>query len=127
MTISAGDPVHLELNGAQTPHHSHHRFHRRTRKIVARLLLILAVGIGALAILDFAYNGVMHANCDTDPDHGWLGIRFPDAVCSDHRGIIDERLGYDAYAVVVAVAFFIGSLEISRRIPKRRRDSTRAS
>ena len=127
MTISAGDPVYLKLNGAQTPHHSHHRFCRRTRKIAARVLLVLAIGTGLLAITDFTYQAVMHANCDTDPDHGWFGIRFSDAICEGYRGIIDERLGYDALAVVVAAALLIGSLEISRRIPKRRRDSTRAS
>jgi hypothetical protein len=66
----------------------------------------------------------MHANCDTDPDAGWLGIRFSDATCVGHRGIIDERLRYDASAVVVAATLLIRSLEIFKRIPKQRRDSS---
>ncbi len=124
MTTSAGDPVSLELNGAETSRHSHRRSHRKAKKLAARVLLLLAIGIGILGTTDFTYHAVMHANCDTDPDAGWLGIRFSDEVCMGHRGIIDERLRYDASAAVVAAMLLIGSLEISRRIPKQRRDSS---
>ncbi len=124
MTTPAGGPVHLELNGAQTSRHSHRSSHRKAKKIAARVLLLLAIGIGILGTTDFTYHAVMHANCGTDPDAGWFGSRFSEETCQDSRGPIDERLRYDASAVVVAATLLIGSLEISRRIPKRRRDSS---
>ncbi len=55
MTISSDDSVELEAKVAPPPRLSHHRARRRKR-IAARVLLILALVIGFVAISDFAYN-----------------------------------------------------------------------
>ena len=89
-------------------------------KFAARSVLVLAVVIGMLAISNFAYKAYMYANCSGKGGTNWLGVSFSDEACADHSGPIDESLRYDATAAVVATAFLIGSLQSSRRIPKRR-------
>jgi hypothetical protein len=61
MTTSSEDSVEVEAKTITPPRHSHHNARRR-KKLAARILLILALVIGVLAISDFAYNAYNKAN-----------------------------------------------------------------
>jgi hypothetical protein len=108
-----------EAEAFRSSRHSHRRSHHGVRQ-VARVLRVLALVIGILAISSFAYKAFVNANCSSDPATYWLGIKFSDDTCKNNDPV-DESLRYDAAIAVVAAMVLIGSLEISRRIPKPRR------
>lgn len=125
MTTSPGGPVYLESNGAQTLRPSHRRSHGRAKKIAARVLLVLGLVIGILAVADFAYNAHSKADCYTRGAVDDWGIAAPGVAKSDDCRAeivsLDEFQRLDAAAVVISVALLAWSAVMSRRIRKHRR------
>ena len=125
MTTASEDSVEVEAKTIRRPHLSHHGARHRKR-IAARILLILALVIGVLAISDFAFNAyekasVFDAISDVDRE-GRRVVRDGDVTDTfNWLNHFDELQQLDAAAVVLAAAFLIGSTEISRRIKRHRR------
>ena len=59
-----------------TPRLSRHKASRRKR-IAARVLLVLALIIGVLAVSDFVYNAYKRADCYPTPGDIVGGVRMP--------------------------------------------------
>ena len=122
MTISSDDSVELEAKVAPPPRLSHHRARRRKR-IAARVLLILALVIGFVAISDFAYNAYILTDYvhprSSDPPIGSLGSESGDGgwIATEYTDLMQR----DAVAVLIAVALLVGSTLIFRRVKRHRR------
>src|ERR1017187_6488551 len=123
MTTSSEESAELEAKTITPPRHSHHKSGRRKR-IAARILLILALVIGFLAVSDFVYNACEKANgFDVISVVGENGRRVAqvDPTLAPELIHFEERQQLDAVAAVLAAAFLITSTVISRRIKRHRR------
>ena len=128
MAVFAEDPVYLELNEARPPHHSHHRFRRRTRKIAARILMVLALVIGSIAICNFALSAYTRTSffalISTVDSEGRRVVTGTDSVSLGtltYLSHLDEIQQLNAAAVVLAAACLVGSTLISRTLRKHQR------
>jgi len=114
----------METGAPQTPRHSHHRSRQRKR-LAAKIVLILALVIGGLAVGDFAYNAYMRTNCMTEADTNYWGITSAAQAKSDQCEVEivgrDERMQLDATSALVAVALLMGSIVTSRKLKPHRR------
>jgi hypothetical protein len=120
MTTSSEESAELEAKTILPPRHSHHKSSRRKR-IAARILLILALVIGFLAISDFAYNAYILTDYvqprSSDSPNGNLGSEYSGGISAEYTDLMQR----DAIAAVLAAAFLITSVVISRRIKRHRR------
>jgi hypothetical protein len=127
MTTSSEGSVELEAKVATTPRPSHHKSRRR-KKIAARILLILGLVIGVLAISDFVYNAAERASgfgaISVVDEDGRRVVNGADTDTIDalrYLSHFDELQQMDAAAVLLAAACVITSTVISRRIRRHRR------
>src|ERR1039458_1609577 len=123
MTTSSDDSVELKSKPVRTQRLSLHKSRRRKR-IAARILLILALVIGFLAVSDFVYNACEKANgFDVISIVGENGRRVAqvDPTLDPELIHFEERQQLDAVAAVLAAAFLITSTVISRTVKKHRR------
>lgn len=116
--------VNPEAKTAQAPGISRHKSHKRKR-VAARIVSVLALIIGGLAVCHFAYNAYVRADCytaeETDP---WGNTKLPvpkSEACNAEVTRRDELLRLDASTALVAVAFLTGSIVISRKMKRHRR------
>src|ERR1022692_2828471 len=107
MPTSSEDLVKLDAKTTQTPHRSHHRSRQRKR-LAAKIVLILALVIGGLAVCDFAYNAYARTDCFTGGEINDWGLRKPAGNPSEEwyeeKARRDDRLRLDATSAMVAVA-----------------------
>ena len=124
MTTSSDGLVKLEPETTRAPGSTRHRGRRR-KKIAARLLLILGLVCGVLAISDFAYNAYQKTACytpaETDESGEVTQGQPRSEACRGEFISIDELQRLDAFALMFAGALLAVSVGISRKIPKRRR------
>ena len=72
MPTSSERLVEVEAKATQAPHSLHHRSRQRKR-LAAKIVLILALIIGGLAVCDFAYNAYKRTDCITEAETNYLG------------------------------------------------------
>jgi hypothetical protein len=104
-----------------TPRLSRHKASSRKR-IAARVLLVLALVIGVMAVSDFVYNAYMRADCyPAEGDIVW-GIRMPSRPvregCGGELARRERLLQLDSAAILLAAALVITPTVLSRRIRK---------
>jgi hypothetical protein len=127
MTTSSEDSVELEAKVATTPRLSRHRVRRRKR-IAARILIILALVIGVLAISDFVYNAAERASgfgaISVVDEDGRRVVNNADADTIDALRTLnhfDDLMQLDSAALLLAAACAITSTVVSRRMKRHRR------
>jgi hypothetical protein len=124
MPTSSEDLVKLEARTTETPHRSHHRSRQRKR-LAAKIVLILALVIGGLAVGDFAYNAYRRALCLPAEETDESGAKTEAPPISEECGAEiagrDDSLRLDAAGAVVAVVLLTGSILASRKLKPHRR------
>ena len=124
MTNPAEDVVKPGAKPTQATRVSHHRSRHRKR-IAARVVLMLALLVGGLAVCHFAYNAYVRADCLTDEETDAWGTTKPampkSELCGAELVGRDELLQLDASIVVVAVALLMGSIVMSQKLKPHRR------
>jgi|ERR1019366_1138905 hypothetical protein len=120
MATSSDDSVELEAKTIPSPRPSHHKSRHRKR-IAVKAVFILALVIGILAISDFAYNAYILTDYvqprSSDSPIEILGSEYAGGIPAEYTDIMQR----DAIAAVLAAAFLITSVVISRRIKRHRR------
>ena len=124
MTNPAEDVVKPGAKPTRTTRVSHHRSRHRKR-FAARVVLMLALLVGGLAVCHFAYNAYVTADCMTDEETDSWGITKPatpkSEPCSAELVGREELLRLDASIVVVAIALLMGSIVMTRKLKPHRR------
>ena len=124
MPTSSEGLIKPDAKTTPTPHRSHHSSRQRKR-FAAKIVLILALVIGALAVSDFAYNAYMRAQCLPAEETDESGAKMdPPPVSEGCEAEIlgrDDSLRLDAAGAMVAAALLTGSILASRKLKPHRR------
>lgn len=123
VTNSSEGPVTQEVPIRMARSSRHKARHRK--RVAVKFVLVLALVVGGLAVFHFAYNAYVRADCYTADETAAWGNTKPavpkSGECSAEIDRRDELLRLDASAALVAVAFLMGSIVVSRRMKRHRR------
>ena len=124
MSTSSERLVEVKTKTTLPPHRSHHRSRQRKR-LAAKIVLILGLVIGGLAVCDFAYNAYMRTDCMTGTwTDAWgftSSAEEKSVPCSAEVAEREDRLRLDATGALLAVALGMGSILASRKLKPHRR------
>ena len=105
---------------AKPPARKRRSFHVRYRKLIlaGRILLGVAIAVGAFAIPHFAYNAFNTANCYAETGDGLGNETHVVVDTAECHGVVansDERMRLDASIAMLGVAFLLSSVVCYRR------------
>jgi hypothetical protein len=124
MTSSSPDPLKPEAKTGHAHTVSRHKSRQRKR-LAAKIVLVLALVTGGIAVGHFAYNAYVRADCYTGEEIDLWGNMKKAAPksdgCSADVSYQDELLQWDAAVTLISMAIVMGSIRISRKLKPHRR------